>query len=74
MSPRLVGGDQLDLAFRLTIFGQIGLAFWRKANTSMFSEIRAGQNILPFQSFDFEKGEGDEYYPTEITLALGVGW
>jgi hypothetical protein len=79
VSPRLVFGDYSGAA--LTLGGQIGVMFMRQASTRIYVEGRVDQNVLPlttdYGNYDPVTGElenGDDVFPTEISIAVGIGW
>ncbi len=60
-------------------YGQAGLMFLRHSSTRLYTDVRVAQHVLPQQFdplFDFgdEEGETDDFYPTEVTVSVGVGW
>jgi hypothetical protein len=80
VSPRLLFGDYSGAG--LTVGGQIGVMFMRQASTRIYVEGRVDQNVLPlstsyYDDYDIETGEyadGDDVFPTEISIAVGIGW
>lgn len=79
-SPRLVFGDYSGAA--LALGGQVGLMFMRQASTRIYVEARLDQNVLPlstdYDHYDSTTGDytedGDDIYPTELSIAVGIGW
>lgn len=83
LSPRLIGGDYSGAA--LAVGGQVGVMFMRQASTRIYIEARLDQNVLPLSTnFDDDYGydangnyvepEDDDVYPTELSIAAGIGW
>jgi hypothetical protein len=77
VSPRLVFGDYNGAG--LTLGGQIGLMFMRQSSTRIYVEGRVDQNVLPLSAdydYDYETNDLDtnDVYPTEISVAVGIGW
>lgn len=80
LSPRLIGGDYNGAA--LAVGGQLGLMFMRQASTRIYIEARLDQNVLPLSTdfgSQYENGmyiepDNDDVYPTELSIAAGIGW
>ena len=77
ISPRLVGGDYSGAG--LALGGGAGVMFMRQASTRIYVEARVDQNVLPlstrYQSYDsLVDVEGNDVYPTELSVAVGIGW
>lgn len=83
VSPRLLFGDYSGAA--LTAGGQVGVMFMRQASTRIYVEARLDQHILPLSSeFDDEyydpetqqyvERDQDDVFPTELSIAVGIGW
>jgi hypothetical protein len=69
ISPRIMGGDGAN-GIGLAPYVSLGTMFMRESSTRIYGEIRAYQNVLPYQDgFD-----SDKYYPTEFTFEMGIGW
>jgi hypothetical protein len=76
-SPRLVFGNYNGAG--LTLGGQAGVMFMRQASTRIYVEARVDQNVLPLSAnydYDIESGDldADDVYPTEVSVAVGIGW
>lgn len=68
ISPRIMFGAGAN-GIGLAPYASVGTMFMRESSTRVYAEIRAYQNVLPYQEY-----EGDEYYPTEFTFEMGIGW
>lgn len=70
--PRLMSESVANLA----PYAQVGVMFMREAKTRLYTDLRVAQNILPVESGgSFITGEGSkDYYPTELTLSVGIGF
>lgn len=68
LAPSILAGDDVG-GLRLAAYGQAGVMALRESSSRVYSELRVGQFLLPF-----EGENGRRYYPTELTLGLGIGW
>ncbi len=83
LSPRILLGSY-DGGVNIAPFLQLGLMFMRESSSRLYTEVRVSQNVLPMEAgYDYCRGydcteqnedSGDTVYPTEIGIALGVGW
>jgi hypothetical protein len=79
--PRIYWGID-DGGVRAAIYGQAGLMFMRESSTRMYTELRIAQNVLPFTGHSHDvhyplydpPGKSHDYYPTELSLNVGIGW
>lgn len=84
-SPRLMFGDFTGAG--LTANGQFGVMFMRQASSRLYVELRVDQNLLPlsrdtydYDDYDYStnmprpEDEDDAVWPTEFSLAVGIGW
>jgi hypothetical protein len=84
LSPRLTFGDFSGAG--LTANGQFGLMFMRHASSRLYVEVRVDQNLLPLSRDTYDddyyympgamppEDDDDAVWPTEFSLALGIGW
>jgi hypothetical protein len=75
VSPRIVfANDILGVA----PYAQVGLMTMRESSTRAYIDLRIAQNVMPITevTYDYDDYEEhrEEHYPTEITIALGMGW
>jgi hypothetical protein len=64
-------------SFAPAVYGQIGVMFDRSSSTRMYVELRATQNILPFDSkdnFDNPRDTPRAAWRTEVMAAFGFGF
>lgn len=83
VSPRMIGGDD-DFGIRLALFGQLGVMFFRSTSTRLFIELRVAQHVVPFggnaseyydyTTYQWVSRTTDQFFPTEFTLGIGVGF
>ena len=79
--PRIYWGSS-DGGVRAAIYGQAGVMFMRESSTRLYAELRVAQNILPFSRersfYSYDSGSSSssshDYYPTEFSLNVGIGW
>ena len=79
--PRIYWGLD-DGGVRAAVYGQVGLMFLRESSTRFYTELRVAQNVLPFTHTKREYytmvestgGTSHDYYPTELSLNVGIGW
>lgn len=83
LSPRLMFGAYSGAA--LTVNGHIGLMFMRMSSSRIYAEIGVDQHLLPLspdryaERYDPDTGtyvtlDQNEVWPTELSLAVGIGW
>ena len=72
--PRLMGGTNMDVGVQLAVYAQGGAMFFRSSSTRLYTDFRVAQNLLPFQSRSWSSTVVREYFPTELTLSVGIGW
>ena len=82
-SPRIMFGAYSGAA--LTVNGKIGLMFMRMSSSRIYVEIGIDQHLLPLspdyydERYDPNTGRyvsigGDQVWPTEPSIAIGIGW
>ncbi|MBI5511977.1 MAG: hypothetical protein HY903_24735 [Deltaproteobacteria bacterium] len=76
--PRLYWGVG-DGGVRAALYGQGGVMFMRESSTRLYTELRVAQNVLPYTSsgYDYitdQPKPKHDYYPTEVSLQVGIGW
>jgi hypothetical protein len=69
VSPRLMGGLEDNNVVKAAVYGQAGLMFFRQSHTRLYTEVRVVQNVIPF-----ENKRGQDVFPTELGLNVGIGW
>ena len=80
ISPRFwaIDNTAANDGIKCAVFGQVGVTFTRDARARFYSELRVSQNIIGIPEDDFSAPVGSPplatYYPTELTLHMGVGW
>jgi hypothetical protein len=82
LSPRIMLGSYSGAA--LTANGHIGLMFMRMSSSRIYAEIGVDQHLLPLspdwdERYDPETGtyvtdDANDVWPTELSLAVGIGW
>jgi hypothetical protein len=84
LSPRIMLGAFSGAA--LTANGHIGLMFMRMSSSRIYAEIGVDQHLIPLapdyyddEYYDPDTGtyrsiDSDEVWPTELSVAVGVGW
>ncbi|MBI5549828.1 MAG: hypothetical protein HY901_38570 [Deltaproteobacteria bacterium] len=78
--PRLHFGDGMDGGLGLAPYAQAGLMFMRESSSRIYADLRVAQNVIALKrtTYDYENGNGSSqvhrYYPTELTLNVGIGW
>lgn len=83
--PRLVFGFS-DGGFQLVPYGQLGVMFMRESSSRLYVDFRVAQVVTPFTKetgtpvydtegylYDYDNKHKD-VYPTELTVAVGIGW
>ena len=53
----------------LAVYGQFGLMLARESSSRFYAELRVAQHLVPISTLD-----RNEVWPTELTLAAGVGF
>ncbi len=71
--PRLLFSEAMNSPLNVAPYAQLGLAFDRSSRMRLYADLRLAQNLMPVR-VNGEAGTGVDTYPTELTLALGVGW
>lgn len=81
--PRLVIGDIANGGVGLAAYGQVGVMLFREWRSRMYVDLRVSQNLMSMRDhrdsaynsyYGTQPQSGDEFYPTEIGLELGIGW
>jgi hypothetical protein len=76
--PRLIGGDALDFGANLAVFGQGGVMFFRQSSSRLYLDLRIAQNVTPWRAttgtYTSIEQTSDARFPTELMVAVGVGW
>lgn len=72
-----------DVIVGLAPYAQIGVMLFRESSSRLYIELRAAQNVLPLRKTTKETNpvtyqettvSEDKYFPTEVTLGIGIGW
>jgi hypothetical protein len=74
--PRIYWTED-DGGVSASVYGQLGVMFLRDSSSRVYVEFRAAQSVIPFEDEDcdfYGCVTGDEYYPTELGLQVGIGW
>ena len=83
LSPYVGAGIMPRIAFgfgdggvQLAPYGQLGLMFMRESSSRLYCDLRVAQLVTPFDKtrWDWEDGRERKVYPTELTVAVGIGW
>ncbi len=89
ITPRILGGKNVDVSPNLAVFGQAGLMFFRTSSSRLYADIRVSQNITPWTNtpnyvYNYDpvtkaqlepiRPAKKSTYPTEFGLAVGIGW
>lgn len=69
LMPRLILSGSEDDVANLAVFGQVGVTLPRDSSTRFYIDARIAQNTLEVSLYN-----GDNKYPTELSLQAGVGW
>jgi hypothetical protein len=81
--PRLIGGNHVDFGANLAAYGQLGVMFFRQSSSRLYLDLRVAQNLTPWQrttvnsssTFPYtEEDASGARFPTELLVAVGVGW
>ncbi len=81
VSPRLMFGDFSGGGLAVNLQG--GVMFMRTSSARIYAELRVDQNLIPLSPnlYDYCDFNTDctavndwNIYPTELTLAVGIGW
>jgi hypothetical protein len=76
VSPRIwiadaPNGSDNSSGATCTVYGQAGITFTRDSRVRIYGELRVNQYILGLAD---TSRTGDNYYPTEFALQIGMGW
>ena len=78
VSPRVFLGEYQGAG--LAVNAHVGVMFMRESSTRLYAEVRADQNLIKAQSnaYDYtsalEPRRGQDVLPTELSLAVGLGF
>lgn len=80
LSPRIVFGEYQGVG--LTANAHLGLMFMRHSSSRIYVEVQVDQNLLGlrpdndyyYEDFSSEPVTRDKVWPTELSLAVGIGW
>ena len=74
VSPRIWIADAPNVSdsagATCTVYGQAGITFTRDSRMRIYGELRVNQYIIGL----LDKSRGENYYPTEFALQIGMGW
>ena len=78
VSPRIwfvdssEGGDASGAT--CTVYGMAGVTFTRDYRARVFGELRVSQFVIALSKENYGSGDRSTYYPTELSLQIGIGW
>lgn len=85
LSTRVQGGDS-DPGMGVAPFVKTGVMFPRQSSTRFYAELTFAQNVIPMETRSHSETwdaaisdyryntTTDEFFPSEIGLAVGIGW
>lgn len=81
IQPRIMMASHFDSGINMVPYVQGGVMFARDSSSRIYTDLRVGQNVLPVKRdrpFDWATGERvsnpKTFYPSEISLQVGIGW
>jgi hypothetical protein len=82
ISPRIwvidAGSGADGTGASCTVYGAAGINFTRDARARLYGEFRVSQYLLGLRTktsyYYNETADGSVYYPTELSLNIGIGW
>lgn len=73
VEPRLQSGGDSIVGF--APYANLGVMFMRSSSARIYMDLQVAQNLLAIDTtLDFDEEQGDEFFPTEVGVMLGIGW